>query len=358
MAKRKRLGGPLQDYVTQDSNKTATSIPNRTAPIAHVTGEISATAAFEEVSRELMDARNEGRLVLRLSLDSIETAWLMRDRVHPGTADDPDFTALLDSLRRNGQRNPIEVVDMGNGRYGLISGWRRLTALRFLHEEEGGDQFSTVLAFLRQPASSEEAYVAMVEENEIRLGLSYYERARITAKAVEAGVFPSSKAALQSLFASASRAKRSKIGSFLALYQVLGDAVRFPQALTERVGLAMAKIVEADETAGDRLREALEESQTESFEAEQSLLSSFLETESATASSFPPPSTSQVPSPAEPSVRVVAEPKSVSDRAEEVCPGVYLTQTGNKLHLSGPGIDAEFRDRLEAWLRDGMCIAP
>jgi hypothetical protein len=34
-----------------------------------------------------------------------------------------------------------------------------------------------------------EAYLAMVEENEIRVGLSFYERARIVARAAEAGVF-------------------------------------------------------------------------------------------------------------------------------------------------------------------------
>jgi ParB family transcriptional regulator, chromosome partitioning protein len=343
----------MQDYLA--TSEASFSPVASSAPIARVASETSVNAAFEEVSRELTSARSEGRLVLRLPLNSVEISWLVRDRTHPGTAEDPDFIALLDSLRRNGQRSPIEVVEIEEGLYGLISGWRRLTALRRLYDETGDERFATVLAFLRQPASSEEAYVAMVEENEIRLGLSYYERARITAKAVEAGVFPSSKAALQSLFASASRAKRSKIGSFLALYQVLGDAVRFPQALTERLGLAVTKIVEADETAGERLRENLEESGSDSPDAEQSLFSAFIETENAASA---PPSSSQAPSPAEPSMRVAAGSKSVSDTAEEVCPGVYLTQNGNKLHLSGPGINPEFRDRLEVWLRDGMHIKP
>ena len=127
MAKRKRLSGPLQDYLT--TSETHSAPTSSTAPIARVAGDVSVSAALEEVSRELSSARNEGRLVVRLALDTIDAAWLMRDRAHPGTADDPDFAALIDSLRRNGQRNPIEVVDMGAGRYGLISGWRRLTAL-------------------------------------------------------------------------------------------------------------------------------------------------------------------------------------------------------------------------------------
>lgn len=347
MAKRKRLGGPLQDYL---ATSQTTTTPAASAPIARVAGETSVNAAFEEVSRELSSARSEGRLVLRLPLDRIEVAWLMRDRTHPGTEEDPDFTALLDSLRRNGQRSPIEVVDIGEGRYGLISGWRRLTALRRLHEESGEARFGTVLAFLRQPASSEEAYVAMVEENEIRLGLSFYERARIAAKSVEAGVYPDTKAALRSLFASASRAKRSKIGSFLTLYRVLGDAVRFPQALTERLGLSLAKALEADEGASARLKARLETTSPVTAEQEQDLFSDFVETESAPSPD--PLAKVGTGSEKQSSATQSIQRKSVSDTAKhEICPGVFLTQKEDRLELSGPAVGSDFRTRLEAWLR-------
>lgn len=351
MAKRKRLGGPLQDHLTTPDSSGSSSVTS--APIARVAGDASINAAFDEVSRELSCARSEGRLVVQLPLESIEAAWLMRDRADPGTKEDPDFAALLDSLRRNGQRSPIEVVDMGEGRYGLISGWRRLTALLCLHEETGKDRFATVLAFLRQPASSREAYLSMVEENEIRLGLSYYERARIAAKAVDAGAYPSSKAALQSLFASASRAKRSKIGSFLVLYQALGDRVRFPQALTERMGLSLVNVLQADKTAGERLRTRLETSPLDTSTAEQDLFSDFIDMESASAAravSAPAP-VPAAPSPETPE-RAAPTSQAESHMAEEICPGVYLSQRGGKLHLSGPAVDPAFRARLEAWLRD------
>ncbi|MAU53293.1 MAG: nuclease [Roseovarius sp.] len=350
MAKRKRLGGPLQDYLGTSEEAAPPPVASA-APIARVAGDASLNAAFEEVSRELSAARSEGRLVQRLSLDRIEAAWLIRDRSHPGTGEDPDFAALLESLRRFGQRTPIEVVDLGQGRYGLISGWRRLTALTRLRDETGEARFDTVLAFLRQPASSEEAYVSMVEENEIRLGLSYYERARIAAKSVEAGVFDTPRAALQALFASASRAKRSKIGSFLTLYEALGDAVRFPQALTERLGLALVRIIEADDSAGSRLRAHLEQSETDTVEAEQSLIAGFIEKESPPA----PTASSEVSGPPatapDGSERSVQKVESVSDTAKEVCPGLYLTEKGGSLRLSGPAIGPAFRARLEAWLR-------
>lgn len=342
MAKRKRLGGPLQDYLTT-SDATGAPSAAGTAPIARVAGEVALTAAFDELSHELNTARSEGRLVQRLPLERIEATWLMRDRSHPGTGDDPDFAALLDSLRRSGQRTPIEVVDLGEERYGLISGWRRLTALHALRNETGEKRFDTVLAILRHPASSEEAYVAMVEENEIRLGLSYFERARIAAKAVEAGVFPSTKAALQSLFASASRAKRSKIGSFLTLYQVLGDAVQFPQALTERLGLSLVKIIEADDSAIARLQTCLSGELIDTVDAEQSLIAEFVEAETVGA-------TKQSRASGEGARERKLKPVSVTAQ-NEVCPGVYLSQSGTRLQLSGPAVDLAFRARLEAWLR-------
>jgi ParB-like chromosome segregation protein Spo0J len=346
MAKRRRLGGPLQDHLApQDAPSTTAS----SAPIARIAGETSVNAAFDEVRQELDSARSEGRLVLRLPLEGIETAWLIRDRIDPGTNEDPDFAALLDSLRDHGQRSPIEVADMGQGRYGLISGWRRLTALRQLHEATGEDRFATVLALLRRPENAQSAYLAMVEENEIRLGLSYYERARIAAKAVEAGVYPSTKAALQSLFATASRAKRSKIGSFLTLYQTLGDFLRFPQALTERLGLSLAKIVEEDATAEARLRRHLEASKVEDPEAEQTLLAEFIAAETGRVAGSEPAPQAASKTPPKREGRSAA-PASVPSGAE-VSPGVHLSQSGGTLRLSGPGVDSAFRDALEAWLR-------
>lgn len=348
MAKRKRLNGPLEDYLAPSDVSVSSSASS--PPIARVAGDASVSAALDEVSRELTSARNEGRLVVRLPLDKIDIAWLVRDRTHPGAVDDPEFTALVESLRRNGQRSPIEVVDMGNGRYGLISGWRRLTALRHLYDETRSDQFSTALAFLREPKSSEEAYIAMVEENEIRLALSYYERARIAAKSVEAGVFDTPKSALQSLFSSASRAKRSKIGSFLGLYQVLGDEIHFPQALTERLGLALCKVLEADAAAGDRLVRDLKTVRPQSSEEEQSLLSQFIHNDGNEVRGETLAPVMHLVKP--PAPRSQDEKMSVSP-AQEVYPGVFLTRQAGKLQISGPAVDPAFCARVEAWLRNG-----
>ena len=80
--------------------------------------------------------------------------------------DADEMAALVASLRARGQQVPIEVVAReakGTGRngYGLISGLRRVMALREIGAAE-------VLALVRRPETSSEAYLAMVEENEIR----------------------------------------------------------------------------------------------------------------------------------------------------------------------------------------------
>ncbi|MDZ4093838.1 MAG: ParB N-terminal domain-containing protein, partial [Paracoccaceae bacterium] len=277
MAKRKRLtparpgyfegadsfGGPAPE------TKTAFPVGIAPPPISRVAGDAAAAAALREVTEELTAARQDGRLLLRLALDEVEEGWLMRDRLG---GDDAEFDGLLSSLRAHGQRTPIEVARTSDGRFGLISGWRRMTALRRLHTETGDQRHAFVLAIERRPETAEDAYVAMVEENEIRLGLSYFERARIAAKAVEAGVFVSEKIALQRLFAAASRAKRSKIGSFLGIYHSLQGHLRFAPALPERLGLLLARGLEADPDLASRLAVALAAAAPDSAEAEQAVL--------------------------------------------------------------------------------------
>ena len=231
MAKRRRLTPAQPTYLSAVPAATGhpTLRPGIGAPppIAQVAGETSAVAALQEVSAALETARAEGRLLLRLPLEVIEADYLVRDRL---AADEEDLGHLMASIAEHGQRSPIEVAELAAGRYGLISGWRRVTALSRLARDDA-ERFGTVLAQLRHPDTAASAYVAMVEENEIRSGLSYYERARVTAKAVEAGAFPTEKAALQQLFSAASRARRSKIGSFLAIYRHMDGVLRFPAAL-------------------------------------------------------------------------------------------------------------------------------
>lgn len=260
MAKRKRLTPPAAALSEGPAPETKAfglapgfGGPSR-PPIAAVAGDAAASAALAEVASAFAEARSEGRLVQRLPLAAVEASHLIRDRLGE---DGEAMEGLMASLAAHGQRSPIDVTEIAPGRYGLISGWRRLTALARLQARTGEARFGSVLALVRQPASAAAAYVAMVEENEVRLSLSYYERARIAAKAVDLGVFATEKAALQALYANASRARRSKIGSFLTLYRALDPVLRFPAGIGERLGLALAGLVASRPAHLARLVEAL-----------------------------------------------------------------------------------------------------
>ena len=331
MAKRMRLNPPQETYLAPApfENKALNgpfgSVSLNAAPIAQMAGDAATVAALREVSEELQSARAEGRLVQQVPLAAIEVDHLLRDRIHH---DDEDMAALRESLRARGQQTPIDLVDLGGGRYGLISGWRRLMALSDLYAQTGEAQFSTIQGLLRRPDGSADAYLAMVEENEIRVALGHYERGRIAAKAAEAGVYPDVQTALRHLFSSASRAKRSKIGTFVTIYHQMDAALRFPAAISERLGLALAAGLEADAGLAPRLAQMLARAAPQTPAEEQALLARALRP-----------------------TKAAGQPKS----QREVAPGVSLQMAGKgasaRYMLSGPGLGADFRDRLADWLR-------
>lgn len=290
-------------------------------PISQAAGDAAEHAAFAEVTQALTKARQEGRLIQKLPLAEIETGHLVRDRV----AFDPDeMAALQDSLQRRGQQVPIEVVLHEEGGYGLISGLRRVMALRANGAKE-------VLALVRQPDSSAEAYLAMVEENEIRAGISFYERARLAAEAAKLGIYDSPAAAIAALFASASPAKRSKIGSFVRVHDVLGEVLRFPAAIPERLGLALAGALEQTGFAATLCRQ-LEAADCVDPGAERAVLEAALKGQGAgqkTGSTAP-------------------------GRAEkrELRPGLCLDVRSGRVVLSGQAVTPQLAQALEDWLRD------
>lgn len=343
MAKRKRLTPAQNDYLGTDApapeTKSMGFAPPR-APIAQVAGEASAAAALQELASEMKRARDEGRMIQLLPEADIEAGYLVRDRI---LADDTELQSLMESLRARGQQTPIEVVRLSQGRYGLISGWRRLTALRRLLAETGEDRFARVQAILRQPETAADAYVAMVEENEIRAGLSYYERARVAARAVEQGVYPSEKLALQRLFSTASRAKRSKIGSFLMLYRAADDLLRFAPSITERLGLALAKALNGDPDRTAVLRSALGDAAPKDAAAEIACLANIL---------------------AEFSKKHSLKPGLDTNKKQEDTPcgsgfvrpakGVDMSYGRHTVTLTGAGVTDAFRDRLLEWLKSDV----
>lgn len=334
MAKRKRLSfdSPVLPRISGEAPP----------PIAGQMGDASANAALTELSQSMQTARETGRMVLDLPLGQIVLDHLVRDRL---AVDDGDMESLRQSLKTRGQQVPIEVTRLGPNRYGLISGWRRCQALLALEKETGEARFGTVQALIRPKTEAPDAYRAMVEENEIRVGLSYYERARIVTRAVEQGVFATKREALQTLFAAASRAKRSKIGTFQHIVAALDGHLRFPQALTERTGLTLGRALEDDRGLAARARQSLDRAQPQDAAEEAGCLAALLSPPSAAPQSVPvAPDT-----PAEP----VSDPvPKTTAQGEILCPGVEMTLTKGRMVLRGSKVDEKLASRLRVFLTD------
>ncbi|MBO9447471.1 ParB N-terminal domain-containing protein [Ruegeria sp. R14_0] len=270
MAKRRRLATPdtakLEELEAGFAAKPSLNPFDATAsapPIAQVAAEAASLNGMTTVTDRVAlakdqndaalwrDAQSAGLVAEMLPLDQIDAEYIRRDRM---VEDEEAMAELLESLRVHGLRTPIEVTRNGEG-FGLISGFRRLDAFRRLAQTD--QRFLSIPAFVREAGSGQGAYVSMVEENELRSNLSPYERGRIAVLAVGQGIFDSTEAAVDVLFAAASKAKRSKVRSFAMVHEALGDLLQHPVALSEKAGLKLAAALRGG--AQTKLREALAE---------------------------------------------------------------------------------------------------
>lgn len=178
--------------------------------------------------------------IYHLPLADIDPAALARDRT---TLDEAAQTELRLSIAASGLRMPIEVFpvehDEGQPPYALLSGFRRLTAVRTLHEMSGDARHATIPAFVRQPANLAAALASMVEENEIREDLSPWERGRIAVTARDMGLFPTIEAAVDKLYPAAERSKRTRLRALARLVEEFDGAFAAPETLSLRQALRL-----------------------------------------------------------------------------------------------------------------------
>ncbi|MFV0299853.1 MAG: ParB/RepB/Spo0J family partition protein [Paracoccus sp. (in: a-proteobacteria)] len=260
MAKRRRLETPshadldrIEEQFRSETSERPTPLRGL-APIAQVAADSAAAtptdtaegraarAKLEVDAARLQAARDQGLLMAEIPLDEIDEGAMIRDRM---VMSEEAIQELRQSIAAHGLRLPIEVFELekpnGQGaRYGLLSGYRRLLAMRGLLELTEAVKYRTIRALIRPRADSGGAFVSMVEENEVREELSHFERGRIAVIAANQGAFANTEDAVDRLFASGSKAKRSKIRSFAVIFEELGDMLHFPEGLTERRGLQLA----------------------------------------------------------------------------------------------------------------------
>ena len=345
MAKRKRLtpaaltpDSPAGTGIETKSQPVRPPSSVTRAPIAQVAGDTAARAALEDLAGEVNKARATGRLVQSLPLSDVQANHLLRDRI---VSDPDEMGALKRSIQARGQQTAIEVVELEGGGYGLISGFRRLAALKELFKDTEDQQFATVQALIKPKDSASDSYVAMVEENEIRVDISLYERARIAVEAVKLGVYPTASQAVQTLFAHASPAKRSKIKSFIRIHDVLGPVLSFPAAIPERLGLSLSAALEASDDFGRKLRDNLRNNPAQDAAKERQLLERALRPSKAVKP------TSKVRR---------TRPSSSAGQAmpaqeDEIVSGVTVTEREGALVLSGRNVTPALRADLIGWLK-------
>ena len=161
----------------------------------------------------------------------------------------------------------------------------------------------------------------MVEENEIRADLSFYERAKIVHRAVRVGGLSRRQCGREEPLraCAACRGGRRSSSSYV-LRRSLGSVLRFPAAIPEKLGLALATAIEADKAVAVRIIDALRKTPAVDAAGERRVLE-----------------------------RALKGPASPKAGREEIAPGVLLEAGKGRAVLSGKAVDTAFLDGLRAW---------
>ncbi len=141
------------------------------------------------------EAKAEGRLLLELDPKKIR-ATEFRNRLDRSLlADDPKFIELSKSLQAHGQETPIRVRPVKNVlpfEFEIVSGHRRHTACLAL--DAASPEGFPILAIIDAAAGeARDLVLKMYRENEERYDLSAFEKGRMFARWLDAGVYDSQR---------------------------------------------------------------------------------------------------------------------------------------------------------------------
>jgi ParB family transcriptional regulator, chromosome partitioning protein len=172
-----------------------------------------------------------------------------------------------------------------DGRYGLISGLRRLTVIRRL--AAGSGRPATIPAHIRTPATLADAMTLMVEENDIRADISPWEQAALLLAALDAGLFPTLDAALAALYPSANPSRRTRLRAVADVVGELDSLLAAPETLSLRALLRISAALNQD--FGPLIRAALADAAHSAPAQWQALQSVLAEADTARADPTPYP---------------------------------------------------------------------
>lgn len=140
---------------------------------------LSSITREADEARALRQALDEGERVVALDTGVIDASFVS-DRLSDQEKDDPDFLALVESIRESGQQVPILVRrnPSNQERFQVAYGHRRLNAAKRLG--------ISVKALVR-PLSDDQLVLAQGKENAERRNLTFIERALFAKALAERG---------------------------------------------------------------------------------------------------------------------------------------------------------------------------
>lgn len=207
------------------------------------TAEAAIRAENDRLAHEYVALKKDGAIVARVSLEDVRTSKLVRDRA---AGVDPELEELKASIVAVGLSNPIHVEDTGQG-YELIQGFRRLSAYKELLAETGDDRYAKIPAALQaKGVQLDQLYRRMVDENLVRRDISFAEMAGLALSYAKRTDGVTARDAVEILFASAGRQKRSYIRHFAVLVHSLGGDLKHAESIPRALGLKLVKALESD----------------------------------------------------------------------------------------------------------------
>lgn len=265
-AKSEARRGPMAAAITENAQALNT----------RQEAEAAIRAENDALAHEHVRLKKAGLITDLIPLELVRTDKLTRDRAD---GRDPEIDELKLSIRDIGLSNPIRVEAVDD-HYELIQGFRRFTAYRELFAETKDDTFARIPAGINARGENTlRLYRRMVDENLVRRGVSFGEMAQLALNYhVQDPNVESYDQAVELLYASAGRQKRSYIKHFVRLLVILGDELRHAEALPRAAGLALVKRLDGNASECARLTEMLGQTPGRDAREEQAILSRYLAT--------------------------------------------------------------------------------
>lgn len=227
----------------------------------------------DALAHEHVRMKKAGLITDLIPLDVIRTEKLTRDRA-PGR--DAEIDELKRSIQEIGLSNPIRVEQVGD-HFELIQGFRRFTAYQELFDETGDDRFARIPAGINAKGENLlRLYRQMVDENLVRRGVSFGEMAQLAIRyRKQAAEVEGYDHAVELLFASSGRQKRSYIKHFVRLLAATEGRIKHVESVPRALGLSIARRLEEGPEAQANLNRLLSEDVERTAEQEQAILAEF-----------------------------------------------------------------------------------